>query len=481
MTFNSIEFFIFLPIVLFLYWIIPHKYRYILLLIASYFFYAVFNIPLLLLIVFTTTVAYFSGLLMEKYGNSKKSRTSLLILTLISSLGVLFFFKYFVFTSNLFLDLINLFGAGLKHLSLKLLLPVGISFYTFQTLSYVIDVYRKKIKPERNYLYFALFVSFFPQLVAGPIERPQDLLPQLKEDKKLTGDDLVIGLRYFAVGFLKKIVIADGFATFVEKVYNSPSNATGLSVIIATILFAMQIYCDFSGYTDIAIGTARLMGVKLTKNFDRPYSSKSIKEFWRRWHITLSSWLRDYLYIPLGGSRVTFARWCVNILIVFLVSGLWHGANLTFVVWGLLHGIYQIVETLIEKLCKKKSIKSNALLDLLRQGITFSLVCIAWIFFRSNSLSDAFLLISKLFSDYSQPASYTFELMDIGYLEAIRIFISFILLIFVTNILEYKVDGDHKNFVSRKLAYMYIILAVIVGWILLISSGCESSFIYFQF
>lgn len=488
MSFNSLSFLLFLPIVVALYWLLPHRFRWIMLLIASYIFYLSWNVYLIFLIVFTTAISYGAGRLMGKY-ESKKIKKLCLAVTLVGCLGTLFFFKYFVFSVNLVVDFVNLFGGNLAEFTFSLILPVGISFYTFQTLSYVIDVYRGKIKAERHFGYYALYVVYFPQLVAGPIERPENLLPQLKQERKIDVDDICTGLRIAAVGFLKKIVIADGVAVFVNAVYNNVAQANAVTIILATLLFAIQIYCDFSGYTDIAIGVARLMGIKLRDNFNQPYLATSIKDFWRRWHMSLTSWFTDYVYIPLGGSRCKLWRWALNVMIVFLLSGLWHGASLTFVVWGALHGVYQIIGRLksiaVSKIVEKHNvaIPNNAFVTLLKRTVTFALVCFAWIFFRSNSLSDCGILLSKLFTDWSSP---TQALSQMGFngTVVIEIMLMFSILALTQNIIKYdnsKPTLLGQTVVVHKTFYAYLILAVAVAWMALVISGGESAFIYFQF
>lgn len=488
MSFNFLSFLIFLPVNIALYWVLPQRFRWIMLLIASYIFYMSWNFWLIFLILFTTGISYGSGLLLEKY-ESKKIKKLCLVITLICCLGTLFFFKYFVFSVNLIFDFANLCGANLGKFTFSLILPVGISFYTFQTLSYVIDVYKGRIKAERHLGYYALFVVYFPQLVAGPIERPENLLPQLKEEHKIDADDICAGLRIAAVGFFKKVVIADGVAVFVNAVYNNASEANAVTVITATVLFAIQIYCDFSGYTDIAIGVARLMGVKLRDNFNQPYLATNIKDFWRRWHISLTSWFTDYVYIPLGGSRCKLWRWALNVMIVFLLSGLWHGASLTFVIWGAIHGVYQIVGKFkaigIKKLTDKYNLKipENAATTTVKRIITFALVCFAWIFFRGNSLSDCGILISKIFTDWNSPVA-SLKAIGIDGTVIIEILLMVVSLPLVQNVLKY----DNKKpmllgqtAVVHKILYAYLILAVAVAWIALVTSGGESAFIYFQF
>ncbi len=489
MNFNSVTFLIFLPIVLLLYWVLPSKFRWIMLLIASYLFYMSWNAWLIFLILFTTLVSYFSGLFMEKYGERKNIKKTLLVLTLVCCLGTLFFFKYFTFAVNLTIDFFNLFNAGLPQFTFSLLLPVGISFYTFQTLSYVIDVYRGRIKAEKHLGYYALFVVYFPQLVAGPIERPDNLLPQLKAERTFNMDDFCTGLRIMVVGFFKKVVIADGVACYVNAVYNNLETANGVTAILATVLFAIQIYCDFSGYTDIAIGTARTMGIKLRDNFNEPYLAVSIKDFWRRWHISLTSWFTDYVYIPLGGNRCKIWRWAMNVMIVFLLSGLWHGAALTFVVWGAIHGIYQIIGKLkgiaLNKLATKYSFKlpeDNVALTFFRRTVTFALVCFAWIFFRGNTLADCGTIITKIFTDWSQTRA-ALSAMGLNMMGVIRIALSCFVLALLAKIIHYEPSSDNNTATStrRKATYLFFLAAITVAWIALAVSGEESSFIYFQF
>ena len=321
-----------------------------------------------------------------------------MILALLVSLGVLFFFKYFNFLSESVTSLLQSIAIPMQPLTLKIMLPVGISFYTFQSLSYVIDVYKGDVKPQKNFLKYALFISFFPQLVAGPIERTKNLMPQLFEDRKFDHDKAVYGLRLMLIGFLKKLIIADSISKYVDMIYNDVHSYFGLTFIVATIFFTFQIYCDFSGYSDIAIGTAKLLNIDLMTNFKSPYLSTSIKQFWSRWHISLSTWFRDYVYIPLGGNRCKKARVNFNLLVTFFASGLWHGANWTFVLWGGLHGFYQVIENfLYEKFGKKTSEKKHPKLSGFCHGVvTFALVSFAWIFFRANNVSDAFYVVTHL-------------------------------------------------------------------------------------
>lgn len=331
MLFNSLSFAVFLPIVFGLYWGIPQKYRWIVLFVSSCYFYMSWNVKYIVLIMFTTCVSYISALLIKKYESKKKL---LMCVTLIACLGTLFFFKYFNFIIESFSEVFCFFAIPLHPITLKFMLPVGISFYTFQTLSYVIDVYRGELEAEPHFGKYATFITFFPQLVAGPIERAKNLLPQICGEHKFDYVQATYGLKLMAWGFFKKLVIADNLAVSVDLIYNDIYAYSGFALIVATVFFAFQIYCDFSGYSDIAIGVAKLFGINLMSNFQSPYFSSTIKEFWSRWHISLSTWFRDYVYIPLGGNRKGRCRKYINLIITFMVSGIWHGANWTFVLWG---------------------------------------------------------------------------------------------------------------------------------------------------
>jgi alginate O-acetyltransferase complex protein AlgI len=396
MLFNSLQFLIFFIVITFAYFTIPHKYRWFLLLSGSCFFYMAF-VPIYILILgFTIVVDYFAGILLEE--SEGKYRRWYLIASLIANIGVLAVFKYYNFLNDNLSLLLH--SAALRnpipHLSI--LLPIGLSFHTFQAMSYTIEVYRGKQKAERRFGIYALYVMFYPQLVAGPIERPQNLIHQFYEKHYFDYQRVTDGLKLMAWGLFKKVVIADRLASIVDNVYNSPHEYKGLSMIIATIFFSFQIFCDFSGYSDMAIGAAKIMGFKLMKNFDRPYQSKSIHEFWSRWHISLSTWFKDYLYISLGGNRVSIPRWYFNLFFVFLVSGLWHGANWTFIIWGALHGFY-LVFAIVTKNPRNK-LSHWVFLDrvprfnnVLQTIVTFMLASFAWIFFRANTVSDAFYII----------------------------------------------------------------------------------------
>ncbi|WP_066503309.1 MBOAT family O-acyltransferase [Abyssisolibacter fermentans] len=398
MLFNSLEFLIFFIVVVTLYFLIPHKYRWILLLTASYLFYMSWKVEYIVLILFATIINYWMSIKLYETSNLKKKKIYLYI-SLISSLSVLFIFKYFNFFMQSITDLNKILNINIESTTLSLLLPVGISFYTFQTLSYTIDVYRGKIKPERHFGIFALFVTFFPQLVAGPIERSENLLPQFYEKHDFDYDRVINGFILMLIGFTKKVVVADRIAVVVNQVYNNPNDYYGITIIIATVLFAVQIYYDFSGYSDIAIGVSQIMGFSLMDNFKKPYFAKSVSEFWKRWHISLSSWLKDYVYIPLGGNRVVKWRHYYNLIVTFFLSGLWHGAAWTFVIWGLLHGGYLVVSIITKNIRDKVMApirKLKKLNSLIQMVITFILVDFAWIFFRANSLGDSVTIIKNM-------------------------------------------------------------------------------------
>ncbi len=489
MTFNSLDFLIFYPIVLALHFLLPFKYRWMMLLAASYLFYMWWSAPLFFLILFTTVVSWVCSLVIEKTDDQRKKKLCL-TLTLVTSLGVLFFFKYYNFLAGTAMSIGALFGAEFDA-TLNLILPVGISFYTFQTLSYAIDVYRGDIKTEHHFGYYALFVSFFPQLVAGPIERPDNLLPQLYIEHKWNNADVLAGSKRMLTGFFKKIVVADLLATYVNAVYNHPEDSAGLGIVVASAMFAVQIYCDFSGYTDIAIGCARIMGIHLMQNFDRPYSARTIKEFWGRWHISLSSWFKDYLYIPLGGNRCGAVRRWVNVMIVFLVSGLWHGAAWTFVIWGFLHGAYQIIGGLTfqwrKSLCEKWHINRDSVgFHLYQRALTCILVTFAWIFFRANSTADLLTLLSHLFTGWSVSPATVFADMGLnltGVLTSILSVASMVLLDrLVTHEEQPQPDStfasDRAVYRSRGLTMIWIVVA---AWMVLLAGDGASSFIYFQF
>jgi alginate O-acetyltransferase complex protein AlgI len=400
MLFNSPQFICFFILVTALYFALPNKFLWILLLSASCYFYMAF-VPIYILILgFTIIIDYFAGIAIETAQG--KRRKLFLIFSLIANIGVLAVFKYYNFINTNFSFLLHNMGMKDPFPFLAILLPIGLSFHTFQAMSYTIEVYRGNQKAERHFGIYALYVMFYPQLVAGPIERPQNLLHQFRENHPFDYDRVTSGLRLMVWGFFKKIVIADRFGMLVDKVYSNPHQFNGVSLTLATFFFAYEIYCDFSGYTDIAIGAARIMGFTLMKNFKNPYQSKSISEFWTRWHISLSTWFRDYLYIPLGGNRVKVQRLYFNLMVVFLISGLWHGANWTFVIWGALHGFYLVFSLLTGK--ARTSLFSylpQSVTAIVSVILTFSFVSFAWIFFRANNVSDAGYIATHVFSGWT--------------------------------------------------------------------------------
>ncbi|WP_244950705.1 MBOAT family O-acyltransferase [Pedobacter suwonensis] len=452
----------------------PKKYVWMMLLAASLFFYMCWKWEYIFLLFFPATIDFFVARQIEKTVAQRRKKM-LLCISIITNLGLLFYFKYF----NFFLDSINTtsawLGSPLLLHSAKILLPVGISFYTFQSISYTVEVYRGNMIAEKNFGRFALFVSFFPQLVAGPINRPQVLLPQVNNLKPLEADNLIIGARRILWGLFKKVVVADRLAFFVNLVYNNPESYHGLSVLCATIFFAFQIYCDFSGYSDIAIGVAKMMGVDLMRNFNKPYFSSSIREFWSKWHISLSTWFRDYLYIPLGGNKVGMGRWIFNLFITFLVSGVWHGASVNFIIWGALHGLLISLESLNQR----KKFFNFKLPRWLGTFWTFSAVCFAWIFFRANNLHDSFTIIKNLF-DYGH--SFIAEIRQSTGADLYNFAVGFplilLLLIFEGFWGNQRVQYYFYAYQSvRFLSYLTLILLIALFGVLV----SQSSFIYFQF
>lgn len=471
MLFNTIEFAIFLPIVVIFYYSIPAKFRWILLLAASYYFYMCWKVEYIFLIITSTLIDYLSGLQMEKR-KTKKARLPFLILSLCTNLGLLFAFKYFNFISDS-LDLtFQQFNIAWHIPVLNVLLPVGISFYTFQTLSYSIDVYFGRQKAEKHLGYFALYVSFFPQLVAGPIERYSRLAPQLKEKHKLSYDNLARGLRLILYGLFIKMVIADNISVLVDQVYAAPDSYNSLDIITTLFLYSFQIYCDFYGYSSIAIGSALLMGVNIMDNFKTPYLSKNVSEFWQRWHISLSTWFRDYLYFPLGGNRVSKLKWIFNIIVVFTVSGLWHGASWTFVIWGALFGMIYLIEKLLNKsLGLERKHKPFSLGHIILGLKTFVLVTLIWVFFRSQSFQDALIIFKSVLNN-----------RNINVSELIIPTVTQVMLIIfiISDIILYNKRFD--TWIDRfSMPVRWAIYSVLIFSIIVFSGVENFPFIYFQF
>lgn len=400
MLFNSINFLLFFPTVLLLYFILPNKYRWILLLAASYYFYMNWQ-PVYAILLFTSTlITWGCGIIMEQTPSFKKKKL-FLSLSLIINFSFLFFYKYFNFINESVFEVLESFNLRWPVPNFDILLPVGISFYTFQAVGYTIDVYRGELKAEKNLGIYALFISFFPQLVAGPIERAKNLLPQFKSVHYFEVQRLESGIKQMIWGFFMKLVVADRLSLIVNSAYNNTESHNGTTLLIATFFFAFQIYCDFAGYSNIAIGASRIMGFDLMTNFKRPYFASNITDFWRRWHISLSTWFRDYLYIPMGGNRVSERRNSLNVFTTFVVSGIWHGANWTFFIWGFLHGLYNSIQKTLgmDKINFNKSFTLKPLMVL----FNFLLVCLAWVFFRANNTADAFLIIMKICTEFGVP------------------------------------------------------------------------------
>jgi alginate O-acetyltransferase complex protein AlgI len=479
MLFNSIQFAIFFPLVTLLYFLMPQRARWGLLLAASCVFYMAFIPAYLLILAVLIVIDYCAGIFIEKSTGAARKRW--LILSIVSTCLALFTFKYFNFFSHNLDALAHFIGWNYSIGTLGLLLPIGLSFHTFQSLSYVIEVYRGNQKAEHHFGIYSLYVMFYPQLVAGPIERPQHMLHQFREAHRFDYDQFTSGLRLMAWGFFKKTVIADRLAIYVNGIYGHPNEFSGLPLILATVAFAYQIYCDFSGYTDIAIGAARVMGFKLMTNFERPYFSASVAEFWKRWHISLSTWFRDYVYIPLGGNRVPRWRLYVNLMITFIISGLWHGANWTFVFWGALNGIYLVLGSMTEPL-RNAAYRLTGLSPeggvtrFFQIACTFALTCFAWIFFRANSLPDAWHIITHAW----QPSSGTRLLVgNFSVFDAWVVIIAILVLEAVQLVQEY---GPFQPRLRRlPVLVRWPVYYALLFFILMFGVFQHTQFIYFQF
>lgn len=498
MLFNSLNFLIFFPLVTTAYFLLPQRFRWFLLLMASCYFYMAFIPAFILILAFTITVDYIAGLAIEQA--AEKRRKQILIASILSNIGVLFFFKYFNFFNANLSALADFLHWNYSLESLAIILPIGLSFHTFQSLSYTIEVYRDKQKAERHFGIFALYVMFYPQLVAGPIERPQNLLHQFREKHEFEYQNVVRGLKLIAWGMFKKVVIADRLAVLVNTVYGDVHTHSGLPLFIATVFFAFQIYCDFSGYSDIAIGSARVMGFRLMNNFRQPYFSRSIGEFWHRWHISLSTWFKDYVYVPLGGSKVTKYLHVRNLLITFLLSGLWHGANWTYVVWGGLNGIYLVAEMQARNLWgvfprPSWGIWLTRVVMLWQTLFTFTLVCLTWVFFRANTISDAFFVIQNMFSWIPHTAmamlsgspEYFLSLRHSLWLGLspwdFTVAIIALLILFTVELAEER--GGASAHLATKPSWVrtacYYVLVCIVIFFGYYNTGGPQLFIYFQF
>lgn len=492
MLFNSFQFLLFFPIVTLLYFLLPYKFRWFHLLVASCIFYMAFVPVYILILGFTIVVDYIAGIMIEDA--TGRRRKLFLVMSLVANIGVLAVFKYYNFFIGNINEVFSASGSAFHLPLLNILLPIGLSFHTFQAMSYTIEVYRGHQKAERHFGIYSLYVMFYPQLVAGPIERPQNLLHQFHEHHDFNFEECKEGLKQMLWGFFKKIVIADRLALVVKTIFKHPENFDGPSLTIATLFFTFQIYCDFSGYSDIAIGAARVMGFKLMKNFNRPYFSKSISEFWTRWHISLSTWFKDYLYIPLGGNRVPTMRLYMNLSIVFLVSGLWHGANWTFIIWGALHAFYLVFGMATKKarvaMMQSVGIKEHSTINnTLSMAITFLLASFAWIFFVSANLHDALYVSTHLFTGWGEVLSVSgikSVITAVGGNDTImgtfNVGLGTVLILFMEYV-QYKTkDGPAINIVHNKPALIkwgyYSLLMVLI---LLIGVYDNQEFIYFQF
>ena len=482
MLFNSLDFAIFLPIVFILYWFVFQKslkLQNTLIVLASYIFYGWWDWRFLSLIIFSTVVDYLVGQKLRVEVKQSK-RNVLLWTSILVNLGFLGFFKYFNFFLENFIDAFSLFGIQINANSLNIILPVGISFYTFQTLSYTIDVYKKKLEPTKDFISFSAFVCFFPQLVAGPIERATNLLPQFYKKRTFEYHKAVDGMRQILWGLFKKVVIADNSAEFANQIFNNSAEMNGSTLVLGAIFFTFQIYGDFSGYSDIAIGTSRLFGFDLKQNFATPYFSRDIAEFWRRWHISLSTWFRDYLYIPLGGSRGGTWMKLRNTFAIFLVSGLWHGANWTFIIWGALNAIYFLPLLLTNNNRKNLGVVAEGKLfpstrELFAMFTTFTLTVFAWIFFRAEDLSHAFSYIGGIFSESIFELPVLIAKMDA--LIVLGLNCVFLLIEWAGRKGQYAISCLGLNWNRPTGLAMYYIIIVVIIWF----SGKEQQFIYFQF
>ncbi|PKV51002.1 D-alanyl-lipoteichoic acid acyltransferase DltB (MBOAT superfamily) [Aquimarina sp. MAR_2010_214] len=483
MLFNSLDFFIFLPIVFVLYWFIFYKQiqiQNLFILIASYIFYGLWDWRFLFLILASTIIDFFVGQAIYT-SNSNQRKKNWLWISVIFNIGLLGFFKYYNFFIDSWIDFFSIFGYELKNTwTLQIILPVGISFYTFQTMSYSLDIYYKRLSPTKNFIAFATFVSFFPQLVAGPIERASNLLSQITTKRVFNYTQCTEGLKLILWGLFKKVVIADSIAPIVDDIFLNYNDYSASTLILGVSLFSFQVYGDFSGYSDIAIGTAKLFGIELMSNFKFPTFSRNVAEYWQRWHVSLSTWFRHYVYIPLGGSRVSKLKSVRNIIIIFIVSGFWHGANWTFIVWGAIHAALYIPVFLMgrNRIYMNSVVAENrwfpSLIEILQILLTFSLVTFSRVFFRSESITDAFGFIEQIYSNFS----YETYQHPLGY----RIVDYFILLgLFV--LYEFRIRRDERapfKFKSRIMRFIVYTL-VILGMLLFFDDNIDRSFIYFQF
>jgi len=480
MLFNSLEFAIFFPIVAALYFLLPQRHRIGLLLVSSCVFYMAFIPAYIAILGLTILIDYCAGIWLEKT-KTDRARRLLLLVSIIATCTVLFVFKYFYFVLDNTRWLAGIFGWRLTGPSIRIILPIGLSFHTFQSLSYVIEVFHRRQKAETNFVTYATYVMFFPQLVAGPIERPQNLLHQFYEVHEFDYRRITSGLKRMAWGFFKKLVVADRLALLVNDVYGSPQAHTGFQLSLATFFFAYQIYCDFSGYSDIAIGSARVLGFRLMENFRSPYHAGSVGEFWQRWHISLSTWFRDYVYIPLGGSRVGRGRWVRNVLITFTISGLWHGANWTFVIWGFLNGVYLTLGGLLRPY-RERWWSAVGLRDghpvrvAIGTGVVFVLTCATWVFFRASSVADATYVLTHFWGGWQSPSLRTEQFL----LRQFPVAVLSIVALELAEVLHGRVSLT-SVLSHRPVGFRWAVYTAFVIGVVLFGIHRSSQFIYFQF
>lgn len=500
MLFNSLEFVVFFLGVLLIYDILPHKIRFIWLLITSYIFYGAWNVKYLVLLFGITLATYLCGFIIDKItdGNWKSSlkrvaRKVVLTAGILINIGLLIYFKYMDFFAYNICRVLGALGIKIPEYRFDILLPVGISFITFQALGYAIDVYQGKIKAEKNFLKYALFVSFFPQLVAGPIERSGNLLKQIQNvhlQKRISYEKFTNGFILMLYGYFQKVFIADKAAVLANTVFAAPKQYTTIELALGAIAFSIQIYCDFGGYSNIAIGAAQVLGFEMTENFNTPYFATSIKDFWRRWHISLSSWFRDYVYIPLGGSRCGKLRKYFNLMVTFLVSGLWHGAQMTFVIWGGIHGLLQIVETELTELTQRLGIKIKKDVfsyKLLKTLLTYFIVTIAWIFFRADNLSMAVAYIYQMFTNFNFAVLFNGSLFQLGLVKNdMTVLCIGVIILFLTDFVRYKTNMRIEKYLcTQNLWFKWAVLLVMILCVVLFGeygiNYNSAEFIYFQF
>lgn len=494
MLFNSFQFLVFFPIVLIIYFLIPKKIKYLWLLITSCYFYMCWNPKYIILIGISVVITYLSGLMLQK-AEKERHRKVIVAISFVSNLSILCFFKYADFILANINAVLSRVNIALIEKPFDVVLPVGISFYTFQALSYTMDVYRKEIDAEKNFFKYALFVTFFPQLVAGPIERSKNLLNDIRDipQKKMWDYERITkGLIMMLYGMFLKMVVADRVSILVDTVFNDYQQYDSMVLFVAAVGFSLQIYCDFASYSTIAIGAAKVMGFTLMENFDTPYFARSIKDFWRRWHISLSTWFRDYLYIPLGGNRCSKTRKHINLLITFTVSGVWHGAGWHYIAWGLLHGVYQVVGEWLKPakdyLCRVFCVKTESVSHKLLQTVTtFLLVTFAWIFFRANSMTEALGYVKRLFTEVNMATLFDQSLYNLGLSEyECGVLLVSVLILFLISLIKYNLHMNLDNFLEKQSIWFRWGIIYILFFMILIFGKygpeySQQAFIYFQF